>query len=176
MQRAAWMAMACDEVGAVSVTFDHEHGRKLKEEAPPGTVEGQWTHVIMHIVRPYACPRWRVLHTSDGGTAYTPEGERPTDNDERDAFMIAASKRNNLVLVTSDGSALKRAKRAGVRVFRPADYAGRVIAFDVARDRFMKRLDAGIRDFLSRHPHRQSYDNANVIWDSYEGVWDDEIR
>jgi len=83
MQRAAWMAMACDAVGAVSVTFDHEHGRKLKEEAPPGTFEGQWTHVIMHIVRPYACPRWRVLHTSEGRTVQTPHGERAANNDER---------------------------------------------------------------------------------------------
>jgi hypothetical protein len=59
MQRAAWMAMACDEIGSVSISFDHEHGRKLKDEAPPGTFEGQWTHVVMNIVRP--------THALDGG-------------------------------------------------------------------------------------------------------------
>ena len=176
MQRAAWMAMACDEVGVVSITFAHEHGRKLKEEAPPDTVAGQWTHVIMNIVRPFACPRWRVLHTNEGATVRTPQGERPANNDERDAFMIAASKRNGLLLITSDGPAFKRAKKAGAWVYRPAEYAGSVLAFEVARDRFMQRLDAGIRAFLAENPGRCAYDNANVIWDSYEGVWDGDLR
>jgi hypothetical protein len=176
MQRAAWMAIACDEIGAVSISFDHEHGRKLKNEAPPGTLEGQWTHVVMNIVRPYACPRWRVLHTSDGRTIQTAHGERVASNDERDSFMIDASKRNNMVLITSDGPAFKRAKRAGAEVYRPAEYAGRIVSFEVARDRFLTRLDAGIRAFLAEHPGGHSYDNANVIWESYEGVWDEELR
>jgi hypothetical protein len=44
------------------------------------------------------------------------------------------------------------------------------------RERFMKRLDAGIRAFLTRRPNAQVYDNANVIWDSYVGVWDEDLR
>jgi len=80
--------------------------------------------------------------------------------------MIEASRRNNLVLVTSDGPAFKRAKRAGADAHRPAEYAARIVSFEVARDRFLSRLDAGIRAFLAKHPGGHSYDNANVIWES----------
>lgn len=177
MQRAAWLAMACDEVGAVSVTFSHEHGRKLEEEAPPETLDGQWTHVIAHIVRPFACPRWHVRHTNEGLTIETPEGTRSADNDERDAFMIAESKRNGLVLVTSGDPAFKRAKKAGAQAYRPEAYAASVIPFQLARSRFMKRLYEGFRAFEMRFrtdPHLS--DNLNVIWNCYEGIWDDELR
>lgn len=177
MQRAAWLAMACDQVCAVSVTFGHEHGRKLDVEAAPETVAGHWTHMMAHIVRPYACPRWRVRHTSEGALVSTPDGPRPASNDERDDFMIAASKRNDLILITSDGPAYKKAKRSGANAYLPAEYAAQVISFEVAHERFMERLDRGIRAFLERHPNgRHSWDNANVIWECYEGIWDEDLR
>jgi hypothetical protein len=101
----------------------------------------------------------------------TADGERAADNDERDDFMIAASMRNGLVLVTSDGPAYKKAKKLRADAYRPHEYAARVISFETARERFMTRLDEGIHAFLKRHPEGlHSWDNANVIWECYEGV------
>jgi hypothetical protein len=177
MQRAAWAAMACDDLGAVSVSFEHEHGRKLSLEAAPDTMAGQWTHVVANIVQPYVCPRWRVRHTHEGCIVQTSDGARHADNDERDSFMIDACQRGGLVLVTSDGPALKRARAAGVEVLRPAEFAARAISFESARDRFMERLDFGIRAFIKERPASKIlYGNMNVIWESYEGVWDDALR
>lgn len=80
-------------------------------------------------------------------------------------------------IITSDGGAFKRARDAGARVSRPAEMAARVIAFEVARDRFMERLDVGILAFLKQHRDgRHSYDNANAIWECYEGVRDEDLR
>jgi hypothetical protein len=177
MQRAAWAAMACDDLGAVSVSFEHEHGRKLSLGAPPDTMAGQWTHVVANIVQPYVCPRWRVRHTHEGLLVQTSDGTRPADNDERDSFMIGACQREGLILVTSDGPALKRARAAGVEVLRPAEFAARSISFESARDRFMERLEAGIRLFLQERPASETlYDNMNVVWECYEGIWDDALR
>jgi hypothetical protein len=169
---AAWMALALHIRDEVSVTAGYEAARKLREEATPGTLDGAWTHLVANIVREYVCPNWRVRHTL--------EGEAPADvekkdrNNAHDDFMIDICLRDVRPLITSDGPAYKKAKRRGVNVMTPEEYASNVVSFERARSMFMKRLDHGITTFLSRHNGAgHAPENCELMRNAYCWMWGD---
>src|SRR5215467_16166095 len=61
MQNAAWMAIALDEVQALTVAYWHEVKRNLLEKAPPGSERGSFVHQAIWIVEDHVAPAWKVI-------------------------------------------------------------------------------------------------------------------
>ena len=171
MRDAAWLAMALDEQGAKSLTAGYEIAGHLDKNAKPGTEEGQWTHLVAHVVRDYVCPGWIVQVTMDGEVA-DPLIHGQDRNDKHDDYMIEDALREGRPIVTRDGAALKKAKKRGAKAMRPAEYAQQVIEYEQARSKFLRRLDHGCLMYLVAHssaPHLAA--NLRVSRDAYVWIW-----
>ena len=173
MLLANWLALALDEQGRKTATFYHEvWDNQMKERAAPDSSNGIYPAVVAHVVLDHVCPKWDAHFERAGSTVTVDGNSRATDNDERDQLMIDWCIEFGLVFVSRDGKALKRAQRAGLKSFRPGDFAAQVLPFEMASARFMERLDLGIQAFIRRHgPTERVVDNANLIWELYQSIW-----
>ena len=177
MQLANWLAIALDELRSKTLTLEYEvWGNQMSKKAAPGSPEGIFPTVVAHVVTDHVCPGWDAKFEKAGETVSTPVGLRKTTNNERDQLMIDWCMEFGLDFISRDKKALKRARRMGLKPWRPDEFAERIISLEVSRARFMERLNPGIQAFISKHGHSERMsDNVCMIWNSYQGIFDQDL-
>jgi hypothetical protein len=174
MRAANWLAMASDKESTVTVSFEHENVRNLLTKAAPGTSAGAWSAAAVWILKDHVCPEWEA-HLDPFGEKVTENGvERETTNDERDQIMVDAAKRDGLTVITTDGGARKRARKDGVPVKSPEEFAASVISFEDARAKFFKRLDLALLKYTAaNYLDPKAAEAAKAMRDLYDIIWAD---
>lgn len=165
MRRAAWLAMALDELQAVSLGFRHETERNTLERAKPGTGQGAWVQMAVWVVKDFCAPGWIPIVTSRGAELAT--------TDERDQLMVDIAKERGLKIISRDRKARRRAENGGALAYKPEEYAEKVIPASEARARFLARLATGAATYSAKHGNTARAVEATQLLEAvYRGIWD----
>jgi hypothetical protein len=141
MQSSLWMAMAMSEVGARSVSFQHENLKNILRLAPPHSPRASWTASVLYVLGDGGVfGRWERFLTNDGVTL---------SNRDRDRHMVNECRTDQLVLVTRDAQVLREAQALGVDALLPELFAVRHLTREAARRLFGERLAVAVDRYVA---------------------------
>ena len=98
LRGSLWFAMALDEQGATTVSFEGECRDTILSLAPPESEAGAWTSEVVWKLRRYVFPSWNPCSTQ--ADLDLPKGKE--GNNDRDLRMVRLAKKAKLTLVTRD--------------------------------------------------------------------------
>lgn len=168
MQGALWMVMALCQRLARSESFHRESERNMLRMAPPGSVRGKYTSVVLYLLGDGGVfDGWEAKAADEAPLALSNKG--------RDKYMVEQCRDRGLTLITRDREVREElAPAEGVKALTPEQYGAEVFTVERARDMFVERMKLAAASYPDRYPadeRERRASAAEVAFEVYEKIW-----